>query len=321
MRSIYQQAKEVLVWLGPEDEDGGGEEVFDFLNRLWDECSNTNAAGLIKSSAFEIFSSLRQFELQTFPPKDSPFWYLLHCFYRQPWFTRVWIIQEVAVSASALIMYGKEEISWQKLGSASAIVLAKALQNDPGSESGYEQHFYNSVSNAALIWGWSSANVMRNEEKTLTGLLDAARNFVATDLRDKIYALLGLVNMTLQSETRGNSPSIAPDYTISYHQVYRSVVAKVIRESKELDLLSAVEHESPTFIDFPSWVPVWNRAKKTSSLGSGMRSHYQASNTYTFIPRKSKDENCLIVPGLVFDTISQLTSIMIPEEFYPEIRV
>ena len=126
MRSIYQQAKEVLVWLGPEDEDGGGEEVFEFLNRLWEECSGTNASSVRKSGAFAILGSFKQLDLQTFPSKDSPFWYLLHCFYRQPWFTRVWIIQEVAISTSALIMYGKEEISWQKLGLASARVLMRS---------------------------------------------------------------------------------------------------------------------------------------------------------------------------------------------------
>ena len=311
----------MLVWLGPDDEDGGGEEVFSFLNRLWDECNNTRAASLIKSSAFEIFGSFNQLELQTFPSKDFPFWYLLYCFYRQPWFTRVWIIQEVAVSTSAMVMYGKEEISWQKLGLASALILAKALQNDPGTESGYEEHFYNSVSNASLIWGWSAANEVRNEEKTLAGLLDAARNFAATDPRDKIYALLGLVNTASESGTKEVSPLIVPDYILSFKQVYRSVALKILFESKELDILSAVEHESPTFVDFPSWVPVWNKTKKTSSLGSGMRSHYHASGAYTFLPRKSEDENCLIVPGLVFDAISQLTSVMIPEEFYPEIRV
>ena len=133
--------------------------------------------------------------------------------------------------------------------------------------------------------------------------------------------VVGLVDMTFQSRTKENSPLIVPDYTLPYYEVYRAAAAKIIFDLKDLDILSAVEHESPTFTNLPSWVPVWNRAKKTSSLGTGMRSHYRTSSTYTFIPRKSQDENCLIVSGLVFDTITQLTSIIIPEEFYPKIRI
>ena len=137
MRSIYQQAREVLVWLGPSDENSGGEEVFNFLYRLWEECNSIDAVGLLNSDVLGKLGSMNKHELHTFPPKDSPLWDSLHRFYRRPWFTRVWIIQEVAVSTSALIMYGKEEISWQKLGAASSLLLVRAMQSEtrihPGS--------------------------------------------------------------------------------------------------------------------------------------------------------------------------------------------
>ena len=323
MRYIYQQATEVLVWLGPEDKDGGGEEVFRFLRELWEESSHSKIANLkplIKSNLLEISESFRQHSLQTFPSTDSPLWYLIHCFYRQSWFTRVWVIQEVAVSTSALIMYGKEEISWPKLGLASVLVLHKALQVDPGAESGYEEHFYNSVSNTSIIWDCSLANPTRTSGKDLLELLFDTRNFAATDPRDKIYALLGLADALPHSGTNDHVESIMPDYRVSYHHVYRSVVIANIMKTRKLDILAAVEHKSPTFDEFPSWVPVWNRAQQASSLGSAVRSHYKASEGYPFIPRNSSDEDCLIAQGLVCDTISQLTAVMNPEEFYPRER-
>ena len=179
---------------------------------------------------------------------------------------------------------------------------------------------YNSVSNASMIWDCSSANAAGTAKKRLVDLLDAARNFAATDPRDKVYALLGLVDEPSHSETKGDTPRIIPDYKMSHYRLYRFVTRTTILETKALEVLSAVEHESPAFSDFPSWVPVWNRAKRTSSLGSGIRSSYHASGNHSFIPRDSPDEDCLIAQGVIFDNVSQLTAVMHPEDFYPEER-
>lgn len=61
------------------------------------------------------------------------------------------------------------------------------------------------------------------------------RRFVATDLRDKIYGVLGLVTRVLPS----NADSlIRPDYTVTVKQVYRMAASLLIQNLPFLAVLS-----------------------------------------------------------------------------------
>lgn len=98
MRSIFQGAVRVLVWLGPGEDDEETRSVFALLERLWDlgdksdsDCSKPLTH--MTTQELVIGSVQRRIGLQpgAIPAKSSPIWECLARFYTQPWFTRVWV--------------------------------------------------------------------------------------------------------------------------------------------------------------------------------------------------------------------------------------
>lgn len=98
MRSIFQGAVRVLVWLGPAEEvdEDETQSVFTLLERLWDQGNKSDATcskPLAHLTMLELVNGFLQqrIELQpgTVPASSSPMWVCLARFYAQPWFTRV----------------------------------------------------------------------------------------------------------------------------------------------------------------------------------------------------------------------------------------
>ncbi len=85
---------------------------------------------------------------------------------------------------------------------------------------------------------------------TLTQLLPRFRHREATDLRDKVYALLPLV-----TDWFGAEP-LVPDYTKRVGEVYIETIVKVIRDSRSLDVLCRPPEmeEEKRMEGLPSWV-------------------------------------------------------------------
>jgi hypothetical protein len=78
-----------------------------------------------------------------------------------------------------------------------------------------------------------SGNLWRKKESiTLLTLLRLYYTKEATDARDKVYGLLGLVT------DWGNSAAIAPSYTIAASELYQEVALRSIEASGSLAILS-----------------------------------------------------------------------------------
>jgi hypothetical protein len=85
----------------------------------------------------------------------------------------------------------------------------------------------------------------------LLDVLYRSRNCSASDIRDKVYALLGLVKQEI-------SDAISVDYNRTPSDIFIDVAIHLIEEHGRIDVLlhanRDVEH-----IDAPSWVPLWSR--------------------------------------------------------------
>ena len=95
-----------------------------------------------------------------------------------------------------------------------------------------------------------------NSPQDLLKLLLYHSNRSATDPRDKIYALLGLLC---------EPPNLKVDYCSSVAQVYTDVARCIMGSSGKLDVLTAIERRSSAFRNhkrqqtrphnLPTWVP------------------------------------------------------------------
>ncbi len=103
MRDIYANASQVVVYLGePESQDLTGSEVlkiFNFLEQL---------ARHLPPERDQVVEPMNKntLELLGFPSPDDPAWSSLSTFFRRPWFSRVWVLQEIcqAVARKTVVM-------------------------------------------------------------------------------------------------------------------------------------------------------------------------------------------------------------------------
>jgi len=103
MALVYERASRVLIGLGV-DSHGDAKEAFEFIK----ETNRHFEAGM------GIHGHINNVPLLlSHPPITDPSrWIPLEHLFLHTWFTRVWIIQEVSLAATAVVLYGKHSIPW-----------------------------------------------------------------------------------------------------------------------------------------------------------------------------------------------------------------
>ena len=257
MRQIYNRATRVIPWLGEEDEYT--DTAFKLISEIATNDLFTEAA--LKADPGTIYDhrAMNKMGLPRFPSAE---WKSLARLFEKPYFTRIWVIQELVVSSKAVARCGNLTISWDHIEYVARLLvvtgLFRALVKVYGSR--LRPSFVNSISKCRI--GFSdprSRGGMR-----LAPLLCSTRRFQATDPRDKIIALLGLVE---DMGPRTYVP-IKPDYSKPVADLFRDVTGQLVVEDRALYLLSSVEDASDRKThELPSWVPDFNVWGRVSMLG------------------------------------------------------
>jgi hypothetical protein len=246
---------------------------------------------------------------------------------RRPWWTRIWVVQEVAVAQDVLVQCGKSTVSWD--------ILRKAYTGPPSISS-----LCSSNSEQTITKVFQKLDIIREiisggRRIELLDLMAGYRYCQATDPRDKIFALMGLI-----SPSFGNSDErLAPDYAVPCKDVYMRTVRFLITVTGNLDVLSYCEAPYDTtnisnlMSDsmfntrlsplsepdaFPSWVPDWSRTASVSplhlrnsvsvqtdrqiSVADNSPIYKTSGNTRPSL-RQSTDEDALILRGILFDKV------------------
>nr|OQO30712.1 hypothetical protein B0A51_01836 [Rachicladosporium sp. CCFEE 5018] len=163
----------------------------------------------------------------------------------RPWFWRVWVVQEVALAQTAVIVCGFDTLPWTdytrgidfatKIGVLESSIMGAV--RDP-----HETY-------ASMIA--PSEFIMSTERPAdlLLSLLHKCRFREATNAADKVYSMLGLVGKNIADL------EIVPDYTVPSQQVFRDVARSILAHGSNLDIVGMAE---PTE-SFPSWIPDWTR--------------------------------------------------------------
>jgi hypothetical protein len=112
MRRIFEEAFFTLGWLG---DDAGAKGAIRLIQKIstWNPLQD---APLDASS----YISSRQ---------DLDDWAELRKIISNPWFERVWIVQEIAVATHPLLRYGSEEIPWKTFTHAITVLSKSFLRH------------------------------------------------------------------------------------------------------------------------------------------------------------------------------------------------
>jgi hypothetical protein len=151
------------------------------------------------------------------PCGDRIAWDFMAMLFRSTWFERKWVIQEVALSQSAVVMWGNCRISWAWIGLAAAVLRTQ--------RSNIVHNFnMNGVYNAYLMLRLSPHGDFPAINLSFLQLLRLTSGFKSTDPRDRIFALLGL-------HCRDHDPEISRfidvDYSLSPQSLFVTVAEKL----------------------------------------------------------------------------------------------
>jgi Heterokaryon incompatibility protein (HET) len=297
MRRIYQKARGVLIWLGPDTSDQMAKAATDSIQIISDflcEKLHITIEGL--STRRNVYQEVLYRNRGTLPsPNECEFsnettWQCLRWFYSHAYFTRLWVIQEVNATTNRLVHCGTEEIEWDRVDLvAGYIIMDTAFSNNYGFS---ETHC------------WWTATVtterMRNPRNWLF-MLYLASNFACLDERDMIYGLRGLMHL---SEGTPQAGLLDPDYRKTTVEVYRDSVEAAFHDFQNTDvLLYLVGDESP------SWIPRWERPML-------FRNPFRFGKSLPWKPagesypqwRIDKQSNVLYLSGFVVDTVKSVAA-------------
>ncbi|KAF2171567.1 hypothetical protein M409DRAFT_50983 [Zasmidium cellare ATCC 36951] len=243
MSTIYQSAKRVLIWVG---ESGDGSKlVFDYMRKLRtkhkqdpyrDEPDDEGAEQPPFNFSYAKGRPTLQGELGEAFEK----------FCHRPWFSKTWVIQEFALSSPAVVVCGGDKEQWSllqevypgsRLGKLNAI--RTGVRGDPflgGRRRGHA---------AESVFGPSKAQ----------SILDYSIQCEATEPRDRVYALLGILPF----------PSIKVDYKLPVEEVYRSFSQAIFEQTRKIGLLHRFGFER-NLGDLPSWVLDLSASTRTGML-------------------------------------------------------
>jgi hypothetical protein len=282
MADIYRNAKQVTIWLGPEET---GALALSLVRRLWIRTRLGDAMGSLTSG----------YSLDA----PSPAWEAFRKLLQNPWFRRSWVVQEV-MSRKVIVQYGDAKLDWTVL-SRFAMTVGKDMQtmNKIDALTGNDGHpsFQSSSLNLKYIRIMEDFRSMQPHQLYgpnrisstddhlsllfyLTRMFRSNCRFQATNTQDKIFSLLNLSGLASNIEFNtlldsanllGNkTPQNTPDYN---HRLAKFFTIAAIHfltsglQDRRLDFLS---HAGTTNLsqlpNLPSWVPDWSLEPASSPL-------------------------------------------------------
>ncbi|KAI1472364.1 HET-domain-containing protein [Daldinia caldariorum] len=248
MDVIYSRAECVIAWLGLELSQLPAIELLRHFGSdpdlHWDPAKRASSGNNFEPPAFELFKWLQN-----------------------PWYQRIWTLQEAVLAKSLIYMTGPilfqdkefEGIIQSLAHHGNCCNSISILVSSRHADSGVPYAAFQRVLNLLFE--------LQNQNGRL-GFVEIAsrfRNCEATDPRDKVFGILGLVDDILRDII---------DYKKSTTDICSLATLECIRRTGNLDILSHVLPKQQSVsedkagqikYDLPSWVPDWNEPRASEA--------------------------------------------------------
>ncbi|KAF4967947.1 hypothetical protein FSARC_4600 [Fusarium sarcochroum] len=252
MPNIYSNAESVAIWLGPEEND------------------STKAVHFIEQMSAPISQIGSTSQLLSSGTANGDLLAVVSLFGRDYW-RRLWVVQKVFNARSIAVYCGQTQLAWASYQYASATFSQRRgeliftnqdpdnrrLAISPDQFSYVQTLIYQGPANLPDLRSYVS-----DREMVLLEVLRACRRKLASDPRDKIYGILGVLPASIRDEFRA-------DYNLSVKDVYTEVVDFLLKTTERLDIISEAIH-FPVHTNsniLPSFVPDWSHIPQTSAMG------------------------------------------------------
>ncbi|EOO00304.1 putative heterokaryon incompatibility protein [Phaeoacremonium minimum UCRPA7] len=320
MGAIYGKAQSTAAYLGealaPDakvnrapDTDQAGFALMLQLNAIWGE----EEAPEHRNHQIRPESDWTQMQIPDSQTIDGlRVWIPLLHLCSQPWFSRSWVLQEVALAKNVIVFFGSAVngletltrfwglatrhdppmalkhglvadwkdgiVNWNQLN-----VFGELKSRKEGSETG--KNLIHQPGNLGFVLAGR-----RRISHSLLDLLVKNRSADATDDRDKVYSLLSLADDTecMDVEPNYSSSNLAP-------KLYQDIATFYVKAGRDIDVL---DHAGlpQRLNNLPSWVPDWS-TKSRQPLRS---SQYRCTRD-TVSHLQLLSDGCLRVRGAFVD--------------------
>jgi hypothetical protein len=275
MAKIYKSARRAIIWLGEEKEDGSDcTNAIEFLHYL----STLQIA--FNGDDVAMRTSLENPE---FAEKCGAISNLL----ARPWWTRVWTLQEFVLPKEAKLYCGSASITRGKFKSAIySIFLCSTISNEFEHEL-VPRKLFDGAFNRRRIHQWHTkpASIGMN----LVAIMANTGNHLATDSRDRIYSVLGLI-------TERDRALIGPaEYSTSVDHQFARLVRSSWEVHGSLDIVcfvhlfsrEAATRDPEADVAVPTWAPDWRTTIDFASPVPLMASQSASEHIGNFRPLRS----------------------------------
>ena len=250
MKDIFGFAAKVLIWLGSHDQAS---------RQMWHSTQGVQPDSPMEQlrNAFQ-WGNLR----------------MRQDFINRPWFHRVWTLQEACLSHKATLLCEEDELDWATFCTVWRKRYDFMKNLKPEYREPRTDHIDESLAFIGLINCFDMQTQMRGPEGERTFTLPLSEIIIrswyrqATDLHDRIYALLGLIDIT-------KYPGLEQvDYSKPLTEVFTEVtkiamtvdqtpallnIAGISSDGSQVANKESLEFKGSLINLRPSWVPDWSK--------------------------------------------------------------
>ena len=287
---IYKAADTTVVWLGEGTAESN--KAMDFMNQTHRRAFNMESDLLQAGNYREEYLALVRGLLI------------------RPWWQRMWIVQEVAVSNYLAIACGSKTVTWPLL---IRFVSITHLYHKPAVAEILRQVDAEEVrnSNLGVKLFYTRGEWRKSGPQALFRLAMEFRSFKATIPADKIYGLLGMA-------AEANHPALKPDYSNLPQEVFKTVTRFAIEQQQNLNPI-CIATGPRRLADLPSWTPDFTvpAVELASPLKGALRLLdrylYSAARDISMAVSFSDDSNIMYAEGIRADFVDRLAPYWDPQ--------
>ncbi|VUC22355.1 unnamed protein product [Clonostachys rosea] len=241
-------------------------------------------------------------------------------FLRRPWFQRCWVVQELCLAKEVVAMCGPRTLTWDIFFAGYFLCLITTKNALTGRPEQLLRSNFLTATSLKLAISRSLDSTTDAVLPDLLALLWPTRSLEATDPRDKVYSLLGLI-----PEKEAEAMHIVPDYGASVEDCYLKAATKIIWQSKTLDILTTDRMKNPHLqLDLPSWVPDWSYLSTPAPVSifgttepwladeesEPLSRQYHASGSATCCTPELVGTRTLRLSGYILDSITKIEAVL-----------
>ncbi|EON68047.1 hypothetical protein W97_07195 [Coniosporium apollinis CBS 100218] len=321
MHLIYHRADLTLVWLGERSRDS--DLALDLV------CLQGQNGELCIDPAIESELEQKLLAEKDVTEESRERWEALAGLFGRPYWTRVWIVQELVWSYYITVVCGERQMPFNCFRLAHFTIWGIFDRSRPLLTSLSGSIFVGLRGMRTIGHIVQIHNCLFEPSRPLGSILSYLRRCKATDPRDKVYGCITLAELPLPK-------GLEVRYNLSPAEAYTNAARALIEHDKSLKILSSCEdhdldQDVPEYLtsidgcqrhnipELPSWAPNWGRPR----LGVPLPGDYEVLSLVSEIFREDPyfasgaskpyykfldDQMSLVVRGFVLDGVVEVGS-------------